>query len=312
MSNPVLPACPHCHSCTAGPRIVIVHENQSACPSEGFRRFAIACRLCGVQGPVGNSEELARTLWAEWCERLTTLPHKLDSVINQRDKAEMERDQLENEYRQIEAANEGNIARLMVAKQAVKEVEHLLDSVRTQRDKAEKECDAQHAITAKVHALLDESRHERDAIRISRDHLSQLLGNPTDRREKFPDIIDTWILDGEPAPWSATVRVSDIASVGAMQQTICKRLNAKSPTYDIVRLPSFEITLHGGKKFGVGREDSATRACSRLLDSSFPDGSGLTSTRAVPFQSADNPSTLMTETFRRELIVGWVATIAAK
>ena len=62
-------SCPHCNCCVVGVRTITVHENQSACPPEGFTRFAIACGLCGVQGPVGNSTEEAENMWAQWCAR---------------------------------------------------------------------------------------------------------------------------------------------------------------------------------------------------------------------------------------------------
>lgn len=153
MTTP-LPCCPHCKSCIVGMRqIVSQQESQSQCP--WLTRHAVSCACCGVQGPVGNTVELARTLWSEWCAR-------------------------------SEAANEGNIAQLMMAKQTVKEVEHLLDSVRNQRDRSESDkgmlraennaLKRGHADQAKIISGLHESLAlGRDAI----DKLTKELGEKT-------------------------------------------------------------------------------------------------------------------------------------
>jgi len=76
-----LPSCPHCNCCVVGIRQITVHESQSACPPEGFTRFAIACGLCGVQGPIGDSDDSARALWTQWVGRLAPAAPKVRAPL---------------------------------------------------------------------------------------------------------------------------------------------------------------------------------------------------------------------------------------
>lgn len=65
--------CPFCRCEIAHVQVVTIHELQSACPPEGFKRFAARCILCGARGPVsgtlGLSPNEACTLWAEAAPR---------------------------------------------------------------------------------------------------------------------------------------------------------------------------------------------------------------------------------------------------